>query len=70
MYAELEKRLKDLGIVNMLAGSAFSETEDVYLSRDSYEFHKHMGYEKVAQLKGIGKKFDRWYDLLWMQEKL
>jgi phosphinothricin acetyltransferase len=29
-----------------------------------------MGYEKVAQLKGIGKKFDRWYDLLWMQKKL
>ena len=70
MYAELEKRLKDLGIVNMLAGSAFCETEDEYLSHDSYEFHKHMGYEKVAQLKGIGKKFDRWYDLLWMQKKL
>jgi phosphinothricin acetyltransferase len=29
-----------------------------------------MGYEKVAQLKEIGKKFDRWYDLLWMQKKL
>ena len=70
MYGELEKRLKDLGIVNMLAGSAFCETEDEYLSHDSYEFHKHMGYEKVAQLKGIGKKFDRWYDLLWMQKKL
>ena len=50
MYGELEKRLKDLGIVNMLAGSAFCETEDEYLSHDSYEFHKHMGYEKVAQV--------------------
>lgn len=70
LYGELEKRLKDLGIVNMLAGSAFCGTEDEYLSHDSYEFHKHMGYEKVAQLKGIGKKFDRWYDLLWMQKKL
>ena len=70
MYGELEKRLKDLGIVNMLAGSAFCEAEDEYLSHDSYEFHKHMGYEKVAQLKGVGKKFDRWYDLLWMQKKL
>ena len=39
-------------------------------TNDSYEFHKHMGYEKVAQLKGIGKKFDRWYDLLWMHKKL
>ena len=70
MYAELEKRLRDFGIVNMLAGSAFCEAEDEYLSHDSYEFHKHMGYEKAAQLKGIGKKFDRWYDLLWMQKKL
>ena len=70
MYAELEKRLKDLGIVNMLAGSAFCETEDEYLSHDSYEFHKRMGYEKVARMKGIGRKFDRWYDLLWLQKKL
>lgn len=70
LYKELEMRLKEQGIVNMLAGSAFCETEDEYLTHDSYEFHKHMGYEKVAHMKKIGIKFDRWYDLLWLQKKL
>lgn len=70
LYGELEKRLKEQGIVNLLAGSAFCDVEDEYLTHASYEFHKHMGYEKVAQLKAIGKKFDRWYDLLWMQKKI
>ena len=70
LYGELEKRLKEQGIVNLLAGSAFCDVEDEYLTHASYEFHKHMGYEKVAQLKEIGKKFDRWYDLLWMQKKI
>ena len=70
LYGELEKRLKEQGIVNLLAGSAFCDVEDEYLTHASYKFHKHMGYEKVAQLKAIGKKFDRWYDLLWMQKKI
>ena len=26
--------------------------------------------EKLARMKEIGKKFNRWYDLLWMQKKL
>lgn len=70
LYKELEKRLKEKGIINMLAGAAFSDTEDEYLSHDSFKFHTSMGYKKVAQFDTIGKKFDRWYDLLWMQKKL
>ena len=70
LYRELEQRLRDQGIVNLLAGAAFCETEDEYLTHDSYKFHQRSGYEKVAHLKGIGKKFDRWYDLLWMQKKV
>lgn len=70
LYKELEERLKSNGIVNLLAGVAFSETEDEYLSHDSYRFHLSEGYIKVAHMKGIGKKFDRWYDLLWLQKKI
>ena len=70
LYRELEKRLREQGIVNLLAGAAFSEEEDEYLTHDSYTFHTRIGYEKVAQLRTIGKKFDRWYDLIWMQKKL
>ena len=66
----VEKRLKDMGIVNILAGAAYSEEEDEYLTHDSLNFHTRIGYEKVAHMKDIGKKFDRWYDLLWLQKKI
>ncbi len=68
LYNELEARLFDRGIVNILAGVAYADTEDEFLTHDSYHFHKKMGYKEVAHMIKIGKKFDRWYDLLWMQK--
>lgn len=68
LYEELEKRLAKQGIVNVLADVAYIDVEDEYLTHDSYEFHKKRGYAEVAHMTKIGKKFDRWYDLLWMQK--
>ena len=70
LYAELEKRLMDAGIVNLLAGVAYVDGEDEFLSNDSYEFHKKKDYVEVAHMRNVGKKFDRWYDLKWMQKVL
>ena len=70
LYCELNKRLKDMGIRNILAGAAFCEKEDEFLTHDSFKFHTNQGFEKVAHMKKIGKKFDRWYDLLWMQKEI
>ena len=70
LYYELEERLKELGIINILAGVAYSKKEDEYLSHDSYQFHIKDGYTEVAHMKSIGKKFDRWYDLIWFQKKI
>ena len=70
LYAALEERLKEQGIVNLLAGVAYCEEEDEYLSHDSIDFHEKMGYEKVAHMKEVGKKFGRWYDLVWMQKRI
>jgi len=70
LYAELEKRLKEQGIVNLLAGVATCEEEDEYLTHDSSKFHVCKGYTQVAHMKSVGKKFDRWYDLLWYQKRL
>ena len=70
LYGELEKRLKAQGVVNLLAGAAFCEEEDEYLSHDSCKFHTRMGYTQVAHMKAVGKKFDRWYDLLWYQKRI
>lgn len=70
LYKELEERLRKQGVVNLLAGVAYTEAEDKYLTKDSYNFHIKMGYEKVAHMKAVGKKFDHWYDLIWLQKKL
>ena len=70
LYKVLEERLHRQGIVNLLAGVAYCEEEDEYLSHDSYQFHRKMGYEQVARMKAIGKKFSRWYDLLWLQKRI
>ena len=70
MYKALEEKLREQGIVNILAGAAFCEKEDEYLTHDSRDFHIHEGFTQVAQMKEVGKKFDRWYDLLWLQKKL
>ena len=70
LYKELEKRLKALGIENLLAGVAWSDQEDEYLTHDSPKFHLSQGYTEVAFMKSVGKKFDRCYDLKWYQKKI
>ena len=70
LYKELENRLRDMGIINILAGAAYIEKEDEYLTNDSLKFHLKEGYVKVAHMKAVGKKFDRWYDLLWLQKRI
>ena len=70
LYDSLEEELKKRGIVNLLAGVAFCENEDEYLANDSKDFHLSRGYSQVAHMEAVGKKFDRWYDLLWFQKKL
>lgn len=70
LYKTLEERLKKMGIENLLAGVAYCERDDEYLTKDSYKFHLREGYVMAGQLKDVGKKFDRYYDLLWMQKKI
>ncbi len=47
LYEKLENRLREQGIVNMLAGAAYCEKEDEYLSHDSFKFHSKIGFTKV-----------------------
>ena len=46
LYLELEDRLQKQCIVNLLAGVAFCEPEDEYLTHDSYNFHRKQGFKK------------------------
>lgn len=70
LYDSLEAELKKMGIINLLAKIAWVEKEDEYLSHDSVLFHEKSGYVHAGLLKEIGKKFDRWYDIVMMTKRI
>ncbi len=68
LYNVLENSLRKMGIINIYASIALPEQEDEYLTRNSAEFHLHMGFEQTAQFHRCGYKFGRWYDLIWVEK--
>lgn len=46
------------------------DKEDEYLTRNSADFHRHLGYELAGMFKNCGYKFDRWYSMIWMEKQL
>lgn len=64
----LEKELKIRGFENANACIAYTENEDEYLNNNSMEFHEHMGYSLVGRFHKCAYKFDRWYDMIWMEK--
>ena len=68
LYEALEKELADMGIKNLYACIGDPIEEDEYLTKDSERFHKHMGYGKVGEFHRCGYKFDRWYNMIWMEK--
>lgn len=36
----------------------------------SLALHEKLGFEKVAHMREVGFKFDRWLDVVWMQKML
>lgn len=70
LYAALEKDLVARGFLNAYAIIAAPVTEDEHLTFDSIRFHEHEGYSKVAHLHRCGRKFETWYDVVWMEKIL
>ena len=68
LYEELEARLRPMGIINLYACIADPEKEDEYLTSDSTDFHLHMGYKTVGTFRNCGRKFGRWYTMIWMEK--
>lgn len=68
LYEELEKRLQDMGILNLYACIAYPVVEDKYLNKNSAEFHAHLGFKKTGTFHQCGYKFGHWYDMIWMEK--
>lgn len=71
LYAALEERLKNQGIKNLYACIAVPPKKaDEYLTFDSMKFHKKMGYKIAGHFHSCGIKFNRWYDMIYMEKLL
>ena len=70
LYERLESALKAQGILNLNACIAYTDVEDAHLTNDSVAFHEKCGYRLVAHFHACGYKFDRWYDMVWMEKMI
>lgn len=70
LLGELERQLKELNVLNVYAGVAYIEKEDEYLTHDSVKFHEKMGYKNVTHWHQCGYKFNRWYDIVFLEKML
>ena len=68
LYTALETALRQMGVVNLYACIGHAEPEDEFLTNDSERFHAHMGFRTVGTFRKCGRKFGRWYDMIWMEK--
>ena len=70
LYEALETILKAQNILNVNACIGYPEVEDEYLTKNSVQFHRHLGYQMVGEFHNSGFKFGRWYNMVWMEKML
>ena len=68
LYEAIEAELAAMGYLNLYACVAYPVREDEYLTKNSAEFHAHLGFVKVAEFHRCAHKFGRWYDVIWMEK--
>lgn len=70
LYEALEEALRAIGVLNLYAHIAYPAEDDEYLTRNSAEFHRHLGYRLAGTFTGCGCKFGRWYSMVCMEKCL
>lgn len=68
LYEEMECLLRLMNITNLYACIGHTDTPDAHLDNASEHFHAHMGFQTVGVFKACGRKFDTWYDMIWMEK--
>ena len=68
LYEALETELRKMGILNLYACIGYPEMEDEYLTTNSADFHRHLGFVKTGEFHKCGYKFGRWYSMIWMEK--
>ena len=68
LYEALADRLKGMGILNLYARIGYPQKEDEYLTKNSAQFHAHLGFTLAGTFHNCGYKFGRWYDMICMEK--
>ncbi len=68
LIEQLENELRLMGYTNANACIAYTKHDDEYLTNNSMQFHEHMNYRLVGRFNKCAYKFDRWYDMIWMEK--
>ncbi len=68
LYQAIEEISRAQNITNLNACIGNPEPEDEYLTKNSIQFHTHMGYRMVGEFYKCGYKFGRWYNMVWMEK--
>ena len=68
LYEAIEEISAAQNIVNLYACIGYPEVEDEHLTMNSVGFHEHLGYKLVGRFEKCGRKFDTWYDMVWMEK--
>ena len=66
LYAAIEEISVAQNVINLYACIGYPEVEDEHLTMNSVNFHEHLGYKTVGRFEKCGRKFDTWYDMVWM----
>ena len=70
LYVALEEALAKQNVLNLYACIAYTTNPDKHLNNNSVEFHEHFGYRLIGVFEKCGYKFDRWYDMVWMEKHI
>lgn len=70
LYAALEAFARAQNIANLYACVGVPEEDDEYLDHNSVNFHSHLGYTLLGTFHHSGRKFGRWYHMVWMEKLL
>lgn len=71
LHDALEHALASQGILNMYACIAVPNgEEDETITRNSQDFHAHLGYRLVGEFYQCGYKGGRWYNMVWMEKMI
>ena len=68
LHDALRDCLRAQGVCNMYACIAVPDgQDDETLTRNSEQFHAHLGYRLVGEFYHCGYKGGRWYNMVWME---